>query len=74
MQNGVGRTTHCHVEGDGVVESFQSGDVARFQVMLDELDDGAGGAFIKRLTLLGHGEDGAVAGQRHAERFAKAIH
>ena len=38
------------------------------------LNDGARGAFIERLALLGDGENGAVAGQRHAERFAQAVH
>ena len=35
---------------------------------------GAGGAVVEGLALLRDGEDGAVAGQRHAEGLAEAVH
>ncbi len=58
----------------GVVERLERGDVARFQVQFDKFHNHFRRAAIQGFALFRDGEDGAVAGQGHAEGFAKAVH
>jgi len=74
VEHGVGGAAHRHVQGEGVVEGGLGGNVPWFEVLADELEDLARGAAIEGFALLGHGQRGAVAGKRHAERLAEAVH
>ncbi len=62
VEDRVRGAAHRDVQHDGIVEGFERGDVARLEVMLDELEDGARGAVVEGFAFLGDREDGAVAG------------
>ena len=81
VQDGVGRTAHGDVEGHGVFERLEVGDVARQHrlivlavVTLAQLDDGAAGLQEQLLAVGVGGQGRTVARQGQAQRFGQAVH
>ncbi|MEI2999352.1 MAG: hypothetical protein V8T86_00390 [Victivallis sp.] len=76
VQHGVRRASHGHIEHEGVAERLRGDEILRPGRILHlrKLDDPARGAPPVLDALRRIGGDGAVAGQRDAERFAEAVH
>ena len=81
MQHGVGGAAHGDVEGHRIFKRVEGGDGARQRagvvllvIAMAKLDSGAAGAEEELFAVRVRGHDGAVAGQREAERFGEAIH
>ncbi|MCY1525293.1 hypothetical protein D9M68_602680 [compost metagenome] len=81
VQDGVGRAAHGDVQGHGVLERLEAGDVARQHavvafavVALAQLDGQAAGAQEQLLAVAVGGQGGAVARQRQAEGLGQAVH
>lgn len=66
MQDGVGRTAEDHSEDHGVLESGSSHDVARFDVLFEEVEEsGTDGVAFGELFRV-FSREGGGAGKRHA--------
>ena len=65
----------AHVDRDGVLEGLARHDVARLDVLLDEVQDGSAGALGEQAACARVGSrDRAVARQAHAEDFRQGVH
>ena len=74
MQGCVGGTAQRHIYGDGIMKRFCRYDVPGTDVFLHQLHDLHAG-MLGELDAGGDGSgDAAVARQRHAQRFAQAVH
>jgi hypothetical protein len=75
MKNGVRGAADAHVDRDGVLEGLARHDVARLDVLLDEVHERCTGALGKQAACarIG-GRDCAVARQAHAEDFRQGVH
>ena len=74
VKDGIGGAAEGHVHGNGVFESFAGGDIARAEVLVNQVEDFHAGHFGQPDSSCGHGGNGTVAGKAHAERFSQAIH
>ncbi|MNQ48583.1 hypothetical protein D3C85_624650 [compost metagenome] len=81
VQDGVGGTAHGDVQGHGVFERLEVGDVARQHrlvvlavVTLAQLDDGAAGLQEQLLAVAVGGQGRTVARQCQTQRFDQAVH
>ena len=74
VEHRVRRAAHRDVERDRVVDRARGDDVAEGHALLMQLEEPSGRALRELVALGGGGEDGAVAGQREADRLAEAVH
>ena len=75
MKGRIGRTTDSHVNGNGIFKSFESHDVARFDILADQIHDDLAGFLSQHAAQARVGSrNGAVAGKAHAEDFGHAVH
>ena len=74
VQHRVGACADRHVHALGVLDGGRGEDVARADVLIDEPHHRFARLLGKRKARRIHHGDGAVAGERHAERFQKAVH
>ena len=74
VQNRVGRAADRHLAGQRVAECCRREDVARLDVLLDQLHDLHAGMLCQMNTGSRNRRGRAVARQRHADRFGQAVH
>ena len=74
VQNRVGRAADRHLAGQRVAECCRREDVARLDVLLDQLHDLHAGVLCQMNTGSRNRRGRAVARQRHADRFGQAVH
>ena len=74
MQGCVGGTAQRHIYGDGIMKRFCRYDVPGTDVFLHQLHDLHAGMLGELDTSRTGCGDAAVARQRHAQRFAQAVH
>ena len=75
MQNGIGRAANAHVNGDRILECLTRHNIARANVLLNEVEDDSTCLLGKEaaLTRIG-GWNRAVAGKPHAEHLGQGVH
>ena len=74
MQNRVGACADRHIHAFRVFQRSLREDIAGAYVICEQAHDGFARAFGKRDPRRVYGGDGTVSGQRHAQRFQKAVH
>src|SRR5690606_24696678 len=81
VQDGVGRAAHGDVQGHGVLEGLEAGDVARQDVLVAfvvvlpaQVDDQPAGAQEQLFAVAVGGQGRTVARQREAEGLGQAVH
>ena len=74
MQDRVGRAADRHLAGQRVAERRRGQNVARLDVLLDQLHDLHAGVLCQMNACSGNGRGRAVARQRHADRLGQAVH
>ena len=74
MQNRVGRAADRHLAGQRIAECRRGQNVARLDVLLDQLHDLHAGVLCQMDACRGNGRGRAVARQRHADRLGQAVH
>ena len=74
MQDGIGRATQSHIDGQCVGEGILGQDVAWTDVPVQQLHHAIAGFLGQTLTGRVDGRDGPVAGKGDAHRLAQAVH
>ena len=74
MQDRVGRAADRHLAGQCVAECSRGQNIARLDVLLDQLHDLHAGVLRQMNACGGNGRGRAVARQRHADRLRQAVH
>ncbi len=74
VEDGVGAAAHGHVHAQRVVDRLAVDDVARLEILVDQLDDAPGGPLVELAPLGRDGQGGAGAGQGQAEDLGQTVH
>ena len=74
VQDGVGRAANGHLAGQRIAERLGRQDIARLDILFEQLHDLHAG-MLGQVDAGGvHGGDSAVAGQGHADGLGQAVH